>query len=114
MLEDIYPLAVVCGISSSDYWDMTYKEILEQCEAFKQNQNVRFKERATFDYRLANLLSYAFNDPSKMPKLEEVYPFMKKETSKIEPSQYMTEKDIVADQAYMVNFAKSRENKQKK
>lgn len=40
------------------------------------------KFRAMMDHQQANLMSYAFNDPSKMPKVEEAYPFLKDEQKK--------------------------------
>ncbi|MFT8406097.1 hypothetical protein [Liquorilactobacillus nagelii] len=61
---------------------MTFKEAMVQLLANRKNRIDQMKFRAMMDHQQANLISFAFNDPSKMPKLEEAYPFLKDEQQK--------------------------------
>jgi hypothetical protein len=64
------------GISSNEFWGMTFEEIMIQVIANQENKVQDNKDRATFDYALATLFMYS-NDPKKMPKIEKAYPFLK-------------------------------------
>lgn len=75
----MYPLAVEQGIPADEYWTMTYEEILVQVEANKKKREAELREKAQFDYRMGQLMVYAFNDPKKMPEIEKMYPFIKSE-----------------------------------
>ena len=35
------------------------------------------RAKAYMDHRLSEMMAFAFNDPAKMPKVEEAYPFVK-------------------------------------
>lgn len=72
----MYPKAVEMGIPATEYWSMTLDEIITQVEANKNIQERERKERAMFDYVSQRLASFAFNDPSKMPKFDEAYGFL--------------------------------------
>lgn len=76
MLEDLYPQAVEAGISSTDFWGMTFDEIMVQVEANKKRHENELKEKAMFDYTQQRLGIYAFNDPKNFPKYEDAYPFL--------------------------------------
>lgn len=76
MLEDLYPQAVEAGISSTDFWEMTFDEIMVQVEANKKRHENELKEKAMFDYTQQRLGIYAFNDPKNFPKYEDAYPFL--------------------------------------
>lgn len=76
MLEDLYPQAVEAGISSTDFWAMTFDEIMVQVEANKKRHESELKEKAMFDYSQQRLAIYAFNDPKNFPKYEDAYPFL--------------------------------------
>ena len=76
MLEDLYPQAVEAGISSTDFWAMTFDEIMVQVEANKKRHENDLKEKAMFDYSQQRLAIYAFNDPKNFPKYEDAYPFL--------------------------------------
>ena len=55
---------------------MTYGEIISQVEAnAKRNEN-RLREQAHMDYTRARLMTFAVNDPKKMPSFNEAYPFI--------------------------------------
>lgn len=72
----MYPKAVEMGIPATEYWNMTLDEIIVQVEANKKMMERERKERAMFDYVSQRLASFAFNDPSKMPKFDEAYGFL--------------------------------------
>lgn len=72
----MYPKAVEMGIPATEYWNMTLDEIIIQVEANKKVMDRERKERAMFDYVSQRLASFAFNDPSKMPKFDEAYGFL--------------------------------------
>ena len=76
----MYPIAVKLGIPASEFWSMTYDEIVTQVEANVLNKEEALKEQAMMDYKRAQLISYSVNDPKKMPKFEDFYSFSKEET----------------------------------
>lgn len=104
MLEDLYPQAVEAGISSTDFWGMTFDEIMVQVEANKKRHENELKEKAMFDYSQQRLAIYAFNDPKNFPKYEEAYPFLKQIQDEVEQSASEEERKIaemLADQEIM-------------
>ncbi|KAJ76043.1 prophage protein [Enterococcus faecalis AZ19] len=72
----MYPQAVEAGIPASEYWLMTFDELMVQIQANKVRKENELKEKAMFDYSQQKLAVYAFNDPKKFPKFEEAYPFL--------------------------------------
>ncbi|MFP7371751.1 hypothetical protein SFC12_06470 [Lactococcus lactis] len=84
MLEDLYPQAVEAGISSTDFWAMTFDEIMVQVEANKKRHENKLKEKAMFDYSQQRLAIYAFNDPKNFPKYEDAYPFLNQLKEEVE------------------------------
>ncbi|WMX69767.1 hypothetical protein [Lactococcus cremoris] len=91
MLEDLYPQAVEAGISSTDFWAMTFDEIMVQVEANKKRHENKLKEKAMFDYSQQRLAIYAFNDPKNFPKYEDAYPFLNQLKEEVE--QAVSEED---------------------
>ncbi|EOH94847.1 hypothetical protein [Enterococcus pallens] len=69
----MYPLAVESGIPATEYWAMTFEEIMVQVQANKKVRERDMRDKAIMDYKLAQLNAYSFNDPKKMPKLDEFY-----------------------------------------
>ena len=57
---------------------MSFAELERAIESKKRVINNQLKERAIFDYKLADLIGYStarvHNKANKMPTLEEVYP----------------------------------------
>lgn len=104
------PQAIELGISSTDYWNMTFKEIMLQCEAYKKIRERETKEKAAFDYNMIQGMMFAFNDPKNMPKAEKLYPVLaeeKEEVKKVEPQKpYVQE----TDQAVFLAMAKNVKN----
>ncbi|MGO2117145.1 MAG: hypothetical protein ACTH21_11080 [Lactococcus lactis] len=104
MLEDLYPQAVEAGISSTDFWAMTFDEIMVQVEANKKRHENELKEKAMFDYTQQRLGIYAFNDPKNFPKYEDAYPFLnqlKEEVVQAVSEEEEKKKAMLTDQEIM-------------
>lgn len=104
MLEDLYPQAVEAGISSTDFWAMTFDEIMVQVEANKKRHENELKEKAMFDYSQQRLAIYAFNDPKNFPKYEDAYPFLnqlKEEVEQAVSAEEEKKQAMLSDQEIM-------------
>lgn len=66
------------GFNEMDFWDMTLGEVRRALKSKIKIQKLELKERATFDYIQARLITkgvaIAFGDKSAFPELEESYP----------------------------------------
>ena len=66
------------GISEHEFWNMTLAELIRAINSKKRMQVERAKERASFDYVLADLIgrsiSRIYSSSSTMPQISEVYP----------------------------------------
>lgn len=70
------------GISEQDFWNLTIAELVRAIESKKRvakaQAEAQAKERAGFDYILADLIgrsiSRIYNSANKMPTIQEVYP----------------------------------------
>ena len=99
------PIAIDYGILATDYWMMTFGEIMTQVESNKRKRETELKEKAMFDYKAAQLNMYAFNDPSKMPTAEKHYPYLVgNKLKEIEP-EAQEEDDWQSDKALMMQQA---------
>ena len=123
MLEDLYPQAVEAGISSTDFWAMTFDEIMVQVEANKKRHENELKEKAMFDYSQQRLAIYAFNDPKNFPKYEDAYPFLnqlKEEVvqavSKEEEKKkaMLTDQEIMRQNAMLIQETRKRKSQKTK
>lgn len=115
MLIDMYPLAVQNGIPSDEYWGLTLEEILIQVEANQKIREADVKQQAHMDYRMAQLVTFAFNDPEKLPKFELAYPFANDEQGLSPEEKALVE--MQKEQALMIKTAEqikaTRARKQK-
>ena len=105
MLVDLYPQAVQIGISSTEFWSMTFDEIMVQVEANKKRHENELREKAMFDYSQQRMAIFAFNDPKNFPKFEEAYPFLAKieeEVSQAISEEEKRQQDMERDQAIMM------------
>ena len=101
------PQAVELGIASTDYWGMTFNEIMLQCQAFKSIREREIKEKASFDYNLVQGMMFAFNDPKNMPKAEKLYPMLSEEKEDVETKQVEQQPyNADSDQALFMEIAK--------
>ncbi|WP_367293834.1 hypothetical protein [Lactococcus lactis] len=119
MLEDLYPQAVEAGISSTDFWAMTFDEIMVQVEANKKRHENELKEKAMFDYSQQRLAIYAFNDPKNFPKYEDAYPFLNQLKEEVvqavseeeEKKQAMlTDQEIMRHNAMLIQETRKRKS----
>lgn len=75
---NIYSLALVSGVSSVNFWSMTYSEVIETIDAYTERKRQEWEMQAGMYYTLANLIGIAFNDPKKFPRtLKDAYPFVR-------------------------------------
>lgn len=122
MLDDLYPQAVEAGISSTDFWAMTFDEIMVQVEANKKRHENKLKEKAMFDYSQQRLAIYAFNDPKNFPKYEDAYPFLNQLKEEVvqavseeeEKKQAMlTDQEIIRQNAMLIQETRKRKSQKK-
>ena len=119
MLEDLYPRAVEAGISSTDFWAMTFDEIMVQVEANKKRHENELKEKAMFDYSQQRLAIYAFNDPKNFPKYEDAYPFLNQIKEEVEQAvseeeekkqAMLTDQEIMRQNAMLIQETRKRKS----
>lgn len=119
MLEDLYPQAVEAGISSTDFWAMTFDEIMVQVEANKKRHENELKEKAMFDYTQQRLGIYAFNDPKNFPKYEDAYPFLNKLREEVvqavseeeeKKQEMLTDQEIMRQNAMLIQETRKRKS----
>lgn len=117
LLEYMYPQAVEAGIPATDYWAMTFEEIMVQVQANKKIKENELKEKAMFNYSQERLAIYAFNDPKNFPTFEEAYPFLKKIEQAVEEAKsneeikqeaMQREQEIFLAQAQAINATRER------
>lgn len=96
------PAAIDYGIPATDYWMMTFGEVMAQVESNKRKRETELKEKAMFDYKAAQLSMYAFNDPSKMPTAEKHYPYLANEKVQEIENQIPDLEDWQSDKALMM------------
>lgn len=97
----MYPRAVEAGIDADKYWSMTYEEIIIQAEANVAQKKQELEQQAMLDYKAAQLNAYALNEPKKMPKFEEHYPFTQSSTQESETTQ---QQDWRVNKARMMEY----------
>lgn len=71
------------GIVEDDFWEMTYKEIVNYMKAYKKRREVEFKELVTINHLLGDLIgmsvSRLFSKDAKYPSVVEMFPNLYKE-----------------------------------
>ena len=67
------------------FWDMTLAELERAMNSRRRMDKIRLQEKASFDYRLADLIGYSIartqHSSNKMPTLTEAYPSLFEEES---------------------------------
>lgn len=108
------PKAIDFGIPATEFWMMTFGEVMSQIESNQRKRELELKEKAMFDYKSAQLNMYAFNDPSKMPTAEKHYPFLvDKEIKKIiqpelDLEDWQSDKSLMMQQAMQIKATRER------
>lgn len=82
---------------------MTIDEIITQITAYRKQREEMLKERALMDYQLMQGLSYAFNQPQKMPKAEKMYPFLNEQQQEdVKPVTHEEDQAVMMEQLKML------------
>ncbi|AVK62478.1 hypothetical protein C5Z25_01530 [Lactobacillus sp. CBA3605] len=84
-------MAVQSGIDSDHYWELNFNELMVQIIANNRNHMLDMRTRALMDHKQSEMMAFALNDPSKMPKLEEAYPFLKDSSPTPKPVEQVQE-----------------------
>jgi hypothetical protein len=72
LLDAMYLECVKVGIPADKYWHLSFGELMVELEAVQWRRENEQKTSASEDIRLAQLISYAFNDPKNMPQLDDL------------------------------------------
>ena len=79
-------LALDCGITERDFWEMTVGEVFRSVRSKQRIEKHKAQEKATFDYILANMIGFSaariIDSKVKMPSIEEFYPSLFDEEKK--------------------------------
>ncbi|MCD7113424.1 hypothetical protein LTY22_07845 [Limosilactobacillus agrestis] len=105
MFKHLYPIAVESGIDAEHFWDFDLAELMTQISANNKRKLEDMRTKAYMDHRMSELIAFAFNDPSKMPKIEEAYPFVKETEVQAQQSLAEEEPDWKRDQALFMQQA---------
>lgn len=72
------PAALQSGIRILEYWELTFGEIVSTISAYREGENMRIRETATFNYSLANLIGLSvarlMDEKAEYPSLKKAYP----------------------------------------
>ena len=101
-METWLETALVYGISEFDFWNMTIAEILRAVEAKQKVEKLEHKQKAIYDYKLANLISIGF--AHKLPDIWEMYPTLFDSEDEIQKRE---QKQAELSALRFINFAES-------
>ena len=101
-METWLETALVYGISEFDFWNMTIAEILRAVEAKQKVEKLELKQKAIYDYKLANLISIGF--AHKLPDICEMYPTLFDSEDEIQKRE---QKQAELSALRFINFAES-------
>lgn len=97
--------AINCGLSESDFWNMTKIEV----ERYLEGANWRMKVQAQFYYSLADLIGVScariMSKDVEFPTIEQVYPNLYSEAPGQEDEVIEDEKDMTASVNNFLAFA---------
>lgn len=78
LINNMLDAALDWGLTEFSFWEMTIDEIQRAIHSKQRVRKYEAKEKAYFDYTLANLItkgvSKVLGDKNAYPKLEEAYP----------------------------------------
>ncbi len=83
---------------------MDLLELMTQIKANNKRRLDEWRSKAYMDHRLSELVAFAVNDPAKMPKIEEVYPFVQDDVDQTAQVS-LEENDWKKDQALFMQQA---------
>ena len=107
------PFALQVGIDVREYWSMTYGEIADTISAYKDNEKLRIREVASFQYSLANLIGLSvarlMNSDAEYPSLKEAYPTIFADMEDAVPVQ----QDWQVAKARLLQYAEANNKKER-
>lgn len=101
-METWLETALVYGISEFDFWNMTIAEIKRAVEAKQKVEKLELKQKAIYDYKLANLIAIGF--ANKLPDIWEMYPTLFDSEDEIQKRE---QKQAELSALRFINFAES-------
>ena len=94
--------ALVYGISEFDFWNMTIAELRRAVEAKQKVEKLELKQKAIYDYKLANLIAIGF--ANRLPDIWEMYPTLFDSEEEIQKRE---QKQAELSALRFINFAES-------
>jgi hypothetical protein len=101
-METWLETALVYGISEFDFWNMTIAEIKRAVEAKQKVEKLELKQKAIYDYKLANLITIGF--ANRLPDIWEMYPTLFDSEEEIQKRE---QKQAELSALRFINFAES-------
>ena len=84
-------VALDYGVAEAEFWFMTFGELTRLIDSKKRVQKEEQKQKAIFDYTLANMIGYSVarihSSKNKMPTLNEAYPALFEDVANSEEAQ---------------------------
>ena len=78
MFKQLLPIAIECGISHWEFWDLTFGEISLLIKVRNKREKQRLQEAAAFNYSLAHLIGLSvarlMDKNAKYPPIHEAFP----------------------------------------
>ena len=100
------------GLSEFDFWNMTLAEIVRHIESKQRIQKMEAKDKAMFDYVLADLIgksiSRIYSSSATYPTIDEVFPTL------FEKEQIEEQKQMKKDELSAIRFRQFAESFNKK
>ncbi|MBD9846476.1 hypothetical protein IHP33_12170 [Enterococcus faecalis] len=118
----MYPKAVEAGIAAERFWGLSYEELIIQVRANAKIHQRELEEQAMLTYKQAQLNAYGMNEPKKMPKFQQIFPFVQvsseidgqEETSIVKQQDWRVMKARMQEQAEMIKATRRRQNQVRK
>ena len=101
-METWLETALVYGISEQEFWTMTITELQRAVEAKQKVEKLNLKQKAIYDYKLANLIAIGF--ANKLPEIWEMYPTLFDSEEEIQKRE---QKQAELSALRFINFAES-------
>lgn len=107
-------VALQSGTSALDFWDMTYGEVADTIKAHAKEKEIKLKEQAIMNYKLADLIATnvgaMLSKDAKAPTLIEAYEFLFKEEKEYY-AEISAKNEMEAWKQRMIAFAENHNRK---
>ena len=109
--------ALDSGIKEFEFWEMTISEVIRAIESDKRVQKERARDKASFDYILAGLITkgvgITLGSKQTFPPIEEVYPSLFTDQREEEQRKIQEQKNNLSTLRFL-QFAQSYNQRFKK